>query len=261
MLERPEAADLVAFAQTYELPPSLASTVSGAWVLEVRGHLHLHAGEAAAGIDALRRAGRIFTALGCENVGSFTWRSALALAVEAEEGLALAREQLASAERCGLPRGIGVAQRTLGLVEGSVERLRTAVDILAPTPARLEHARALVDLGAALRRANHRTDARPPLSAGLDLATTCGATRLAERARFELKATGARPRRAARTGRAALTASELRIAELAAAGHSNPAIAQALFITVKTVEGHLSAAYRKLDVHSRAGLELAITRV
>jgi DNA-binding CsgD family transcriptional regulator len=82
--------------------------------------------------------------------------------------------------------------------------------------------------------------------------------RSAERATGELRAAGARPRREAVSGRAALTASELRIAEMAAAGLSNPAIAQALFVTVKTVEGHLSGAYRKLDVRSRAELPRAL---
>ena len=130
--------------------------------------------------------------------------------------------------------------------------------MLAGSPAVLELARAQVELGAALRRANQRAEAREPLRAGLDLAQRCGATRLAERARSELRATGARPRREALSGRAALTASERRTAEMAAAGMSNPAIAQALFVTVKTVEGHLSGAYRKLDVRSRAELPEAL---
>ncbi len=56
----------------------------------------------------------------------------------------------------------------------------------------------------------------------------------------------------------ALTASERRIVELAARGCSNPEIAQALFLTIKTVEGHLSGAYRKLDVRSRRELARAL---
>ena len=60
------------------------------------------------------------------------------------------------------------------------------------------------------------------------------------------------------TGPAALTASERRTAEMAATGLSNAEIAQALFVTVKTVEGHLSGAYRKLDVRSRAELPGAL---
>ncbi len=61
-----------------------------------------------------------------------------------------------------------------------MDRLREAADVLAGSPARLEHARALVDLGAALRRANRRAEARGALEEGLDLAERCGARALAE---------------------------------------------------------------------------------
>lgn len=246
ILERPALAELVTLAETLELPPALAGTLSGAWMHELRGRLATDRGDAA---EALRTAGRIFDELGFRNVGTYGWRGALALAT-GDPAPALA--ELADAERIGLPRGIGVAQRTLGLLEGSTDRLRTAAEILAPVP--LEQARALVELGAALRRANQRKEARDPLRRGLDLAVSCGAQRLADRARAELRAAGARPRREALTGRAALTPSELRIVDLAADGLSNPAIAQALFVTVKTVEGHLSSAYRKLGIRSRAEL-------
>ena len=259
MLERPDLADVAAFAESLELPPGLASTVSGGWMHEVRGNVRLQAGDRAAAVDALRRAGEIFEALRFRNTGAYAWRSALALATgDPGEARALARAELEDARRVGLARGIGVATRTLGLVEGDRALLREAVAVLAGSPAVLELARTQVELGAALRRANQRAEAREPLRAGLDLAQRCGATRLAERARSELRATGARPRREALTGRAALTASERRTAEMAAAGMSNPAIAQALFVTVKTVEGHLSGAYRKLDVRSRAELPKAL---
>ena len=125
----------------------------------------------------------------------------------------------------------------------------------------LEHARTLVDLGAALRRLGHRSDARPPLAAGLDQAVRCGATALAQRARTELQATGARPRRLLVTGRDALTPSERRIATLAAEGRSNRDIAQTLFVTTKTVETHLSRTYRKLDITGRTQLSSALAQV
>ena len=147
--------------------------------------------------------------------------------------------------------------RAFGEIEGGENGLRLlseAADVLERAPSRLEHARALVELGAALRRSNRRADARGPLRAGLDLADRCGATKLSERARTELRASGARPRREALSGPAALTPSERRIADMAASGLSNPEIAQSLFVTVKTVEGHLSGVYRKLDVRSRTEL-------
>ena len=122
----------------------------------------------------------------------------------------------------------------------------------------LEHARALVDLGAALRRANRRSEARARLREGVDLARRVGALGLAERANEEIAATGARPRKVLQTGLDALTASERRVGQLAAEGMTNKEIAQALFVTIKTVEVHLSHAYRKLDISSRAQLDTAL---
>jgi DNA-binding NarL/FixJ family response regulator len=136
--------------------------------------------------------------------------------------------------------------------------LREAVEVLAGSNARLEHAHALVDLGAALRRANQRTEARQRLRGGVDLARTVGALALAERANEEIAATGARPRKVLQTGLDALTASERRVAQLAADGLSNKEIAQTLFVTIKTVEEHLSHAYRKLEISSRAQLDNAL---
>jgi DNA-binding NarL/FixJ family response regulator len=149
----------------------------------------------------------------------------------------------------------------LGLVEGGkagIGLLHEAVEVLAGSEARLEHARALVELGAALRRANQRTEARERLGEGVDLARRVGALGLAERGNEEIAATGARPRKVLRTGLDALTASERRVAQLAAEGMTNKEIAQTLFVTSKTVEVHLSSAYRKLEISSRAQLDKAL---
>ena len=134
--------------------------------------------------------------------------------------------------------------------EAGIGLLGEAVELLAGSEARLEHARALVDLGAALRRANQRTEARERLREGVDLARTVAAFGLAERANEEIAATGARPRKVLQTGLDALTASERRVAQLAADGMTNKEIAQTLFVTIKTVEMHLSHAYRKLEISS-----------
>jgi DNA-binding NarL/FixJ family response regulator len=80
----------------------------------------------------------------------------------------------------------------------------------------------------------------------MELAHRFGAERLLERAQDELRAAGARPRRPARTGVAALTPSEHRVARMAAEGRSNAEIAQELFVSLKTVETHLSHVYKKL---------------
>jgi DNA-binding NarL/FixJ family response regulator len=132
--------------------------------------------------------------------------------------------------------------------------------VLEGSPARLEHARALAELGAALRRSNERAAAREPLREALELATRSGATPLASRAHNELLATGARPRKPLLTGLDALTPIERQAASMAAQGMSNPQIAQALFISRKTVEKRLSEAYRKLDIGSRAELATALGR-
>ena len=155
------------------------------------------------------------------------------------------------------PGYVGQALATSGLIIGGDEglaRLRDAVAQLERSPARLELARSLVELGAALRRSGERVAAREPLRRALDIASKGGLVATAERAREELRVTGARIRRPTSTGLDSLTPSERRIVDLAADGASNPEIAQALFVTVKTVEMHLGNAYRKLDVSSRRQL-------
>jgi DNA-binding CsgD family transcriptional regulator len=110
-----------------------------------------------------------------------------------------------------------------------------------------------------LRRARRRTEARAPLREGLELAIRCGAEVLAARARDELLATGAHLRRDRLSGPEALTASERRVARMAAEGQSNPEIAQALYLTRRTVETHLTHAYQKLGIGSRDELTTALS--
>jgi DNA-binding CsgD family transcriptional regulator len=110
-----------------------------------------------------------------------------------------------------------------------------------------------------LRRRGHRVESRKPLREGYELARRCHAAALAETARSELRASGIRLRREALTGADALTASERRIAEMAAAGASNAEIAQSLFLTVKTVEMHLTHAYGKLEISGRPELARALS--
>jgi DNA-binding CsgD family transcriptional regulator len=130
--------------------------------------------------------------------------------------------------------------------------------VLEQSPAALEHARALTDYGVALRRANDRPGAREQLRRAFELAHRCGATTLAERAHTELVAAGARPRRIATSGVESLTARERRIAEMAATGLTNREIAQALFVTPKTVEVHLHGSFQKLRIQSRSQLAGAL---
>ena len=173
----------------------------------------------------------------------------------------VADRALAAATAAASRRRIGGALRICGLVEGGkpgLDLLRQAADTLATSPALLWRAQAYVDLGAALRRDGQAVSARPVLRDGLNLAHRCGATPLADRAAEELRAAGGRPRRRAGIGADALTASERRVAELAAKGASNKEIAQSLFVTLRTVELHLSNAYSKLEIHSRHELAAAL---
>ncbi|MGH2899960.1 MAG: helix-turn-helix transcriptional regulator, partial [Solirubrobacteraceae bacterium] len=160
----------------------------------------------------------------------------------------------------GTPGAIGAALRVQGLIDGDVDVLRSAVDRLADSPLRVEHATALADLGAALRRHGARRDARQPLLVALDLARDCGAEGLAGHVGDELAASGVRVPARPRSGIDALTPSEARIVRMAAAGASNRELAQELFLSVKTIEMHLGRAYRKLDVSSRRELPRALER-
>jgi DNA-binding CsgD family transcriptional regulator/tetratricopeptide (TPR) repeat protein len=172
-----------------------------------------------------------------------------------------AAASLAYARRFGTPGYIGQALTVSGVLAGGaagLDQLHEAVAELERSPARRELARALVELGGALRRAGQRVAAREPLRRALDIAAGGGLTATAGHAREELRATGARVHRDHATGAASLTPSERRIAERAAAGASNPEIAQALFVTTKTVEMHLSRVYRKLDIGSRDQLPAAL---
>jgi ATP/maltotriose-dependent transcriptional regulator MalT len=188
------------------------------------------------------------------------WRPGLALAEFAlgrvAQGRDIAQEAVEVARSAGGARGIGVTLRLQGVIAGAegIDLLGEAVEILAGTTGRLQHAHTLVDLGAALRRANRRRESREPLQAGMQLAHRCGAAPLEERARTELAATGARPRKVMLSGVESLTPSELRVAKLATKGMTNREIAQTLFVTVKTVEYHLGHCFQKLEISSRARL-------
>lgn len=194
-------------------------------------------------------------------IASIPWRAGAAVALSAlgrhEEARPLAAEQVGMARAWGTARWLGIALRAQGIAEGGqhgIDRLRDACDVLAGSPAHVERVRALLELGAMLRRANRRAESREPLREAMDLAHRCGATLLAARAQDELRATGARPRKLVLSGVESLTASERRVCRLAADGLSNPQIAQTLFVARNTVETHLRSAYRKLDIKSREEL-------
>jgi DNA-binding CsgD family transcriptional regulator len=192
------------------------------------------------------------------------WRSYKAIALDrvgrTDEGLELLTEELEMVRRWGAPAATGRVLRSLGIVDrdNAIKHLTESVELLAQSTTKLEYAKALCELGTAIRLQRKPSEAREPLYAALELATVCGADALAERVRTELGATGARPRREALSGVGALTPSERRVADLAAEGLSNREIAQELYVTPKTVEVHLSNTYRKLEIRSRRQLAGAL---
>ena len=170
-----------------------------------RARLLLARGQAEAALDQLLALGRLPRTYGVETPAYVPWRSQAALVMHQLGDLPgaqrVAGEEVALARAMGAPRAVGIALRAFGLVHTPprLAALEEAVGVLGRSPARLEYARALVDLGAAQRLAGEQPGARARLREGHDLAVLCGATRLAERARAEIAATGARVAR----GRAA----------------------------------------------------------
>ncbi|MEX2196899.1 MAG: AAA family ATPase [Thermoleophilaceae bacterium] len=263
-----ELGEMTAAAAALDLPGGEERwSASFTWndYLEARGRLRLLSGDPEAALEDCMACGHSLEAMSTSHASVVPWRStavraALALGDHERAGQ-LAERDLELARAFGAPRALALTLRTAGTVAGGdrgVALLREAVETVEGTGAELEHAHACFELGAALYAEGHRLAARDPLKTALDLADRCGATPLAERARAELVAAGARPRRARAQGSDALTPRELRLARMAAEGMTNRQIAEGLFITTKTVETHLGRVYRKLEIDSRGGLAAAL---
>jgi DNA-binding CsgD family transcriptional regulator len=248
---------------TLELPEPFGRTASGAMLLDVRGAVLAARGDRAGALAALRQ--------GAELIGPLRfgprfdyWRSRLALLMpdsEREEAQRIAAEELRAAEPLESPRAEGAALRALGVLRGGeegIELLRESVRRLEACPSPVEKARSLGELGAALRRANRRGEGRERLREATEIAQRRGAERLEARLGEELRVAGGKPRRRALSGPESLTPAEHRVASVAAAGATNREIGQQLFISMRTVEMHLTNAYRKLGISSRAEIGAAI---
>jgi DNA-binding CsgD family transcriptional regulator len=257
LLERGDLIQAAAVADS--VAPTLIEGPLGPCLLEARGRVRLASGQRGQAIADLRHCGQLANRARWHNPNFLAWRSALALTLAADqpqEAHELARAELELARRVGSFRAIGIALRVCALLAGGtegIELLEQSVTVLEPTPMRLELAYSLTEWGAALRRSGARSAAREPLRRALDLAARCGATPLAERAREEALAAGARPRRPWTSGMHALTPSELRVARLAAQALGNREIAQALFITTKTVSDHLTRGCCVVREQDQAG--------
>ncbi len=194
-----------------------------------------------------------------------SWRPHAVVALmqlgDEERARALASEELATARAFGAPGELSRALRSGGRAFGGddgLDLLEEAVTVAERSSARLEAAHALADLGGELVQRRRRREGREALRRALELARACGAAALAERVRGDLGAGGGRAPRLELTGVEALTPAERRVCELAAGERTNRDIAQQLFVTEKTVELHLTNAYRKLGIRSRFQLASAL---
>ncbi|HEX7280261.1 MAG TPA: AAA family ATPase [Solirubrobacterales bacterium] len=231
--------------------------------LLTRGHLRFERGELEAALEDFEALQRLTDLMGPGPVMSACPQTVRAMVAtgERERALELAEEMLVFARRWGAPGSVSHLLRARATAQGGkegIETLEEAATMLEDSPRLIERLHALTDLGEALRHEGRRAEARAPLREALQLARRCGAMRIAKRAHEELSATGETVRRYTPVGVESLTPSERRVAELAASGMTNRQIAQSLFVTVKTVEAHLSATYDKLDIASRRQLPAAL---
>jgi DNA-binding CsgD family transcriptional regulator len=255
----PDRAEAVLTTYLHQDEPA-AAWDRGVFLLN-RGRLRLAQGQPAAALTALLECGHHQNAAGLTNPAITPWRSQAAFAHIAlgnqPQAVTLAEQELELAHRWGTPRVIGAALRSLGVALGDADglaRLAEAAAVLESSPARLELARALTDLGAAQARRGDVTEGQESLRRGLAVADECGAESLADNITAILKITGARPRKPNTANHPVLTPSELQVASRAALGQSNREIAQALFVTPRTVEIHLTSTYRKLGISGRRQL-------
>ncbi len=244
-----------------------APAASTPWAISVRfarARLALCEGDFEGAYSDALEAGAMREREGRINPAWTPWRSTAALALahlgRRAEAAGLADAELALAERFAAPIPIARALHARAVADADHE---TRIDLctrslaaISDTTAPLERVRVQLELGSALASLGRRTEAREHLRPALATADAIAAAPLAERARRALVATGLRPRRAALDGEAALTPRQRQILRLAALGKTNKAIAQELFLSVKTVETHLAAGYRKLGVGGRRELGL-----
>ena len=241
-------------------PPQLAGTWVMGYLHHAQGRVDVASGDLEAALRAFDAAGESLVSHGFSNPAFVEWRSDAAR-VRTQLGdrngaNALVDEELRLARAFGAPRAIGVALRALAAVSSDdrLALLREAEATLTSSQARFDHAQSLLELGAALRRDGQRTAAQDRLVAALELGRRCGSACVTNQATDELDALGVRRPRGDSRDVTSLTPSEQRVARMAAAGMTNREIAEALYVTPKTVDTHLYHAYAKLGISSRRRL-------
>ena len=234
--------------------------------LYTRGRVRLARGEPEAALEDLLEFRVRERRWAVPNPCAYPWRVEAVAAMRqlgrVEEARELASEQAELGERWGAARALALGRFAYGLVapdrERGGEHFAAAAE-LAKADAPLLRMEALIQLGRSLRQGGERARARAPLREAFAEAESRGALRLMRMARDELRAARGRPPKRTRADDE-LTPSERRIAELAASGASNSEIAGSLFLSVRTVETHLTSAYRRLGISSRRELPAALDR-
>ncbi len=233
------------------------------------GRLAARAGDHRSAIGWYETVGENLRSRGGHGLAQLPWRhhaviSALAVD-DVDHALALADEEGELARQFGAPLTLSMALRSaarVAAVRGDSDHaqrcLGEAHALVTPTAHALERARVALSLGEVLARRGARDRARDLLTEGVDLADRCAAAPLRDGGLALLRGMGARPRRMRSAGPQSLTASELRVCRLAAQGMTNRDVAMRLYVTPKTVELHLTNAYRKLGISSRSELATAL---
>jgi len=228
------------------------------WAMDAKALWLWNRGEGDAAIEVLLRCGREFDAMGVHNPVLIPWWlhvvTVLVRMDRFTEAAEVAERGAEAARRWNTPVARGYALYSTGLTTDDAEALEQAVVEFGVAGAQLDESRALIALGVVLMRTGHDKAARKHLRAAIGIAVRCGASRFAIRTRELLNSAGGRMSAVHASPKDALTAAERRVAALAAAGLTNREIAEKLYVTIHTVESHLSNAYRKLGAQTRAEL-------
>jgi DNA-binding CsgD family transcriptional regulator len=250
-----------------ELTGTVPEGRSGAELLFARGRLRVATGQLVDGVNDLIAGGERFTAHGVHNPALAPWRSAVALPLQqlgqVDAARRYATQEVELARRWGAPEPLANALRVLALLdEGprSLTLLEESLILLQPSGERLALARSLLDYGSRLLHDQQTANARQTLRDACRLAEEIESPDLVRRSRSELAAAGGRLRRSPRNGIGSLTDSERKVISLAANRKTNRVIAQMLFVQQRTVEIHLTNAYRKLGIEGRSQLPAALER-
>ena len=223
-------------------------------MLAARAAVHLAANRYESAVDDYLACGKGLSTSLIHNPAVVAWRSRAALAALATNRVdlatALAHDELLAARRWGSPAVVGAALHPVALLQDDrgVDLLADAVRLLDVARARGDQLWALYDLGLMLREQHDGGAGHANLHLADRMAEWGGYTRWSRRTRSALDNLLA----------PTLTKQEAIVARLAAAGHSNKQIAAKLSLTVRTIEFHLSGAYRKLGISGRRELRAVL---